>query len=87
MIDGDGTYKEERNVRFSLSTPKEIARGLNRICESKMITPSLARIVQDVSMTLKVLEIFHRANGDALEGLTDSNVHRQKVVGKGKSVS
>ena len=50
LLDGEGTDKEERNVRFSLSTPKEIARGLNRIWESKMGTPFLARIIQDVSV-------------------------------------
>ena len=41
LLDGEGTYEEERNVRFSFSTPKEIARGLKRIWESKMGTPSL----------------------------------------------
>ena len=50
MLDGERTDKEERNMRFSLSTPKEISRGLKRICESKMGTPSSARIIQDVSI-------------------------------------
>ena len=33
LLDGEGTYEEERNVRFSLYTPKETARGLKRIWE------------------------------------------------------
>ena len=85
--DGEGTDKEERKLRFSFSTPKEIARGLKRIWESKMGTPSSARIIQDVDLALKALEIIYRANGAAVEGLADRNGHRRKVVGEGKSVS
>ena len=66
---------------------KKIARGLKRIWESKMETPSSARIIEDVDLALKALEIVQRANGDAVEGLADRNGHRQKVVGKGESVS
>ena len=87
MIDGEETDKEERNMRFSFSTPKEIARGLKHIWESKMGTPSPARMIQDVDMAMKALEIVYRANGAAVEGLADRNGHRQKVVGDGKSVS
>ena len=74
-------------MRFGLSTPKEIAIGLKRIWESKMGTPSSARIIQYVDMALKALEIVYRANGAAVEGLADRNGHRRKVVGEGKSVS
>ena len=31
FLDGEGTYKEERNTRFSFSKLKEIARGMKRI--------------------------------------------------------
>ena len=31
LLDGEGTDDEERNMCFSLSTPKEISRGLKRI--------------------------------------------------------
>ena len=74
-------------MRFSFSTPKEIARGLKRIWESKMGTPSSARIIQDTNLALKALEIVYRANGASVEGLADSNGHRQKLLGEGKSVS
>ena len=74
-------------MRFSLSTPKEIARGLKRIWESKMGTPSSARIIQDVDLALKALEFVYRANGAAVEGLVDRNEHRRKVVGEGKIFS
>ena len=57
MLDREGTDKEESNRRFSFSTPKEITRGLKRIWESKMGTPSLARIIEDVDLVLKALEI------------------------------
>ena len=87
VIDGEVTDEKERNIRFSLSTPKEIARGLKRIWESKMGTPSLARIIQDVDLALKALEIVYHANGAAVEGLADSNGQKRKVVGEGKSVS
>ena len=50
-------------MRFSFSTPKEITRGLKRIRESKMGTPSSARMFQDVDMALKALGIFYRTNG------------------------
>ena len=52
-----------------------------------MGTPSLARIIQDVDLVLKTLEIVYRANGAAVEGVDDSNRHRRKVLGEGKSVS
>ena len=87
MLDREGTYEEERNMRFNFSTPKEIARGLKRIQKSKMGTPSSERIIQDFDMELKVLEIVYRANGAAVEGLADRNGHRKKVVGEGESVS
>ena len=74
-------------MRFSFSTPKEISRGLKRIWESKMGTPSSARIVQDVDLALKALEIIYRANGPAFEGLTYRNGHIRKVIGEGKSFS
>ena len=87
VLDGEGTSKEERNICFSLSTTKEIARGLKRIWELKMWTPSSARIIQDVDLALKVLEIFYHENGDAVEGIAERNGNRRKVVGEGKSFS
>ena len=70
-------------MRFSFSAPKKITRVLNRIWESKMETTSLARIIEDVDMALKVLEIVYRANRATFEGLVDRNGHRRKVVGEG----
>ena len=52
-----------------------------------MGTPSSARIIEDVDLALKELEIVYLANGDAVEGLVDSNGHRRKLLGEGKSVS
>ena len=52
-----------------------------------MGTPSSARMIQDVNLPLKALEIVYPANGVAVEGLADRNGHIRKVVGKGKSVS
>ena len=51
-----------------------------------MGTPALARIIQDINLALKSLEIVYRENGAAVEGLTDRNEHMRKVVGKVKSV-
>ena len=68
-------------MRFSFSTPNEITRGLNCIWESKIGTPYSARIIQDVDLALKALEIFYRTNGDAVEGLDDRNGHIRKLVG------
>ena len=73
---------------FSYSTPREIARGLKRIWDSKMGgTPSSARIIKYVDLALKSLEIVHRINGTAVEGLADRNGHIRKEVGEGESVS
>ena len=52
-----------------------------------MGTPSLARIIQDVYLALKALEIVYRSNGAAVEGLADRSGHRRNLVGKGKRVS
>ena len=87
LLDGEGTEEEERNTCFGFSTPKEIARGLKRIWESKMGTPSAARIIQDVDLALKALEIVYRTNRAAAEGVADRNGHSRKVVGAGGSVS
>ena len=51
-----------------------------------MGTPYSVRTIQDFDLALKALEIVYRENGDAVEGLTDINGHRRKVLGKGKSV-
>ena len=64
-----------------------IERGLKRIWESKTGTPYSARIIKDVYLALKSLEIVYRANRAAVEGLADRNGHRRKVVGDGKGVS
>ena len=87
MLDGEGTDEEERNMQSSFSTPKEIAQGMKRIWESKMGTSSSARIIEDVDLALKALEIVYLVNGAAVEGLADRNGHRRKVVYEGKSVS
>ena len=84
MLDGEGTDEEERNMRFNFSTPKEIARGMKRIWESKMGTPSSARIIEYVDLELKALGIVYLANGAAVEGLADRNGHRRKLLGEGK---
>ena len=52
-----------------------------------MGTPSSVRIIQDVDLALKALEIVYRANGASVEGLADRNGHRRKVVSEGKNVS
>ena len=51
-----------------------------------METPFSVRIIEDVYLALKVLEIVYRANGAAVGGLADRNDHRRKEVSKGKSV-
>ena len=66
IVDGEETAEEERNLCFSLSTSREIAQGLKRIWDSKMVTPSLARIIRDVDLALKALEIVYRSNGAAV---------------------
>ena len=87
VLDGEETDKEERNMRFSFSTPREIARGMKRIWESKMGTPSSARIIEDVNLALKALVIFYLKNGAAVEGLAYRNGHRRFVLGEGEIVS
>ena len=52
-----------------------------------MVTPSSARIIQDIDLALKAFEIVYHKNGDAVEGLADRNGHIWKVVGEGGSVS
>ena len=72
---------------FSFSTPREVARGLKRIWDSKIGTSSSVRIIEDVDLSLKVLEIVYLANGADVEGVADRNGHRKKELGKGGSVS
>ena len=52
-----------------------------------MGTPSSEKIIQDVDIPLKVLEIVYRVNRAAVEGIADRNGHRRKVVGEGKCIS
>ena len=51
-----------------------IARGLKRIWDYKMGTPSSARITEDVDLALKALEIVYRSYGAAV-----GEVHEPKV--------
>ena len=87
IVDTEEITEEERNMCFSYSTPREIARGLKRIWDSKMGTLSPVRIIEDVDLALKALEIVYRENGAAVDGLADRNGHRRKDVGEGGSVS
>ena len=48
-----------------------------------MGAPSSARIIEDIDLALKALEIVYRTNGAAFEGLADRNGHRCKYVGEG----
>ena len=75
VLDGEGTDEEERIMHFSLSTPKEITRGLKHIWESKMGTYSSVRMIKYVDLALKSLEIIFRTNGTAVEGLAYGNGH------------
>ena len=52
-----------------------------------MVAPYSGRIIEDVDLALKVLEMVYCTNGAAVEGLDDRNGHIQKVIGEGKSVS
>ena len=49
-----------------------------------MGTPSSEKIIKDVDLALKALEVVFRTNGSVVEGLADSNGHRHKVVGEEK---
>ena len=80
IVDREETNENERNLCLSYSTLREIARGLKRIWDSKMGTPSSARIIQDVNLELKALEIVYRTNGSAVEGLADKT--GQKEIGR-----
>ena len=51
-----------------------IARVLKSICDYKMVTPSSERIIEDVDLALKSLEIVYRANGAAV-----GEVHKPRV--------
>ena len=73
VLDGEVTNEEERIMRFSFSTPKEITRALKRIRESITGTPYSVSIINDVDLALKALEIVIHSNGYAVEGITDSN--------------
>ena len=66
IIDGKEITEEESKLCFSFSTPREISQGLKRLRDSKMGTPSSARIIQDVDLALKELEIVYRENGAAV---------------------
>ena len=55
-----------------------IARGIKRIWESKMRITSLVRIIQDVDLALKALEMVYHANSDAVEGIANRNGHIRK---------
>ena len=79
IIDGKEITEEERKLCFSFSTPREIAQGLKRLWDSIMGTPSLARIIQDVDLALKALEIVYLENGAAVEELADRNGHRGEI--------
>ena len=52
-----------------------------------MGSPYSVRIIEDLDLALKVLEIVYRANGAAVEGTADRNGHIYKEVGEGEIIS
>ena len=46
---------------------------MKHMWDSKTGTPSLARIIQDIDLALKALEIVYPENGASVEGLADRN--------------
>ena len=52
-----------------------------------MGTRSSASIIEDVDLALKLLKIVYRKNGAAVEGLSDRNGDKRKMVGEEKNVS
>ena len=72
---------------LSYSTPRENSRGLKRLRDLKMGTPSSASIIEVVDLALKALEIVYPANDDEVEGIADRNGHRIKKLGEGESVN
>ena len=79
VLYGEATDKEEMNVRFGYSTPREITWRLKRKWYLQMgETPSSARIIEDIYRSLDALEIVFRTNGAAIEGIADRNGHRKK---------
>ena len=59
ILDGEETNEEESNICFSYSTLRGISRGLKLIWDSKMGTPSSVRIIEDVDLAFKALEIVY----------------------------
>ena len=51
------------------------------------VTPSSARVIEDVDCALEALEIVFRANGAAFEGITGRNGHILNELGEGRGVS
>ena len=45
-----------------------------------MGTPPSAKIIQEVDMVLKALEMVYHTNWTGARGVSDRTVHRQKVV-------
>ena len=45
--------------------------------------PRLARVIKDVDLALKALEIVYLENGAEVEKIADINGHRSKEVGEG----
>ena len=66
VLDGEVNNKDEIIMRFSFSTPMGITRGIKRIWESKMGTPYSDRIIKDVDIMLKALEVVYHKNGAAV---------------------
>ena len=81
VLDGDGTDEEERNLRFGfLYTNGKSLQDSRVYGNQKVGTPSSERIIQEVDLALKELEIVYLANGATGEGLADRNGYRRKVV-------
>ena len=59
VLDGEGTDEEERNMRFSFSTPREIARGMKRILlsSSSVPSPSSKKTAQDIMKAQTVKDV------------------------------
>ena len=75
--------------KFSMKTPKMIARGIKRLVEGRSEgVPSSERIIHDCDQALNAMRIVMEHNGAIVPGLADQNGHRYTTtgtVGKGGS--
>ena len=75
---------KDNERKFSMATPKMIAKGIQQLSGHDGNVPSSRRIMQDCDLALHAFRVVYRAGGKMIPGLANQSGHRNHTEGRNK---